>query len=160
MCGRWRTFPTQLRQFGYSEKATTTKNWRKFGNLIFYYFLPFHVSTHPRFFSDDVNSILWCTYRKGFSPLGSPQYTSDKGFGCMLRCGQMLLSEALKQIHLGRDWRWTKDSRDENYLKILSRFEDNKTAVYGIHQIALMGEDSGKTIGEWFSPNIIAQVIK
>jgi cysteine protease ATG4 len=72
----------------------------------------------------------------------------------------MLLAEAIKQIHLTRDWRWTVDTRDETYLKIVSRFEDNKAAVYGIHQIALMGEDSGKNIGEWFSPNIVSQVIK
>lgn len=78
----------------------------------------------------------------------------------MYRCGQMLLAEALKQIKLGSDWRWTKDTKDEDYLKIVNRFEDNKTAVYGIHQIALMGQDSGKQIGEWFSPNIIAQVLK
>lgn len=77
----------------------------------------------------------------------------------MLRCGQMLLAEALKQLHLG-DWLWTRDTRDEIYLNIVNRFEDNKTTPYGIHQIALMGQDSGKKISEWFSPNVIAQVLK
>jgi cysteine protease ATG4 len=72
----------------------------------------------------------------------------------------MLLAEALKQIHLPENWQWIRDTTDETYLKIVSRFEDNKAAVYGIHQIGLMGEDSGKSIGEWFSPNVIAQVIK
>ena len=99
--------------------------------------------------------------RKGFPPLGSsPQYTSDKGFGCMLRTGQMLLAEALKQIHLGREWRWTKETRDEKYLKIVNKFEDNKLAVFGIHQIAVMGQDSGKKISDWYSPCIISQVLK
>lgn len=122
------------------------------------------MTSSPNFFfrfflSQTVMSILWCTYRKGFPSLGSPQYTSDKGFGCMLRCGQMLLAEALKQLHLG-DWLWTRDTRDEIYLNIVNRFEDNKTTPYGIHQIALMGQDSGKKISEWFSPNVIAQVLK
>lgn len=27
----------------------------------------------------DVQSRIWCTYRKGFVPLGRPQLTSDKG---------------------------------------------------------------------------------
>ncbi|CRK92794.1 CLUMA_CG006328, isoform A [Clunio marinus] len=108
---------------------------------------------------DMVMSILWCTYRKAFPPLGSSQYTSDKGFGCMLRCGQMLLAEALKRVHLG-SFTWSRDTKDKIYLSIVNRFEDNKNAPYGIHQIGTMGQDSGKNIGEWFSPNVIAQVLK
>ena len=72
----------------------------------------------------------------------------------------MCIATSLLRIHLGRDWRWTKENRDENYLKIVSRFEDIKTAPYGIHQIGSFGVDSGKQIGEWFSPNVIAQVLK
>lgn len=105
-------------------------------------------------------SVLWCTYRKGFPALGSSQHTSDKGFGCMLRCGQMLLAETLKRVHMQRNWMWSRDTRDETYLKIVSRFEDSKTAPYGIHQISLMGQDSGKKISDWYSPNVIAQVLK
>lgn len=67
----------------------------------------------------------------------------------MMRCGQMLLAEALKQIKLGRDWRWSKETKDKVYLEILSRFEDNKEAVFSIHQIVTMGQDSGKSCGEW-----------
>lgn len=36
----------------------------------------------------DVQSRIWCTYRKGFVPLGRPQLTTDRGWGCMLRCGE------------------------------------------------------------------------
>jgi cysteine protease ATG4 len=78
----------------------------------------------------------------------------------MMRCGQMLLAEALTQLHIGRHWRWTTDSRDPTYLEIVSKFEDSKSAVFGIHQIAIMGQDSGKKISEWYSPNVIAQVIR
>lgn len=67
----------------------------------------------------------------------------------MMRCGQMLLAEALKQVKLGREWRWSKETRDKIYLQIISRFEDNKDAVFGIHQIVNMGQDSGKSCGEW-----------
>lgn len=54
-----------------------------------------------------IQSKLWCTYRKNWAhPLGSQQLTSDKGWGCMLRCGQMVLAEALRILHLGPDWFW------------------------------------------------------
>lgn len=60
---------------------------------------------------DDVNSRLWFTYRRCFTPVGSPQLTTDKGWGCMLRCGQMILAQTLVQLHLGREWRWTSETR-------------------------------------------------
>lgn len=82
------------------------------------------------------------------------------GFGCMLRCGQMLLAEALKRIHLGRGFIWTRDTINETYLNLVNRFEDSKAAPFGIHQIATMGQDSGRPVGEWYSPNVIAQVLK
>jgi cysteine protease ATG4 len=78
----------------------------------------------------------------------------------MIRCGQMLIAEALKRIHLSREWLWTRETKDEMYLMILNRFEDCKTSPYGIHQIAQLGLDSGKKVGEWFSPNEISQILK
>lgn len=51
----------------------------------------------------DIRSKLWFTYRKGFVPIGGTgsTFTSDKGWGCMLRCGQMVLGQALVSLHLG-----------------------------------------------------------
>lgn len=86
--------------------------------------------------------------------------TTDKGWGCMLRCGQMVLGQAIVLNELGRDWVWDPDTKDQTYLKILKKFEDSKKAPYSIHQIALMGESEGKKVGEWFGPNTVAQVLK
>jgi len=45
------------------------------------------------------------SYRKEFPAIGDSGQTSDQGWGCMLRCGQMVLAGALLEIKLGREWR-------------------------------------------------------
>jgi len=107
-----------------------------------------------------IRSRLWFSYRRNFVPIGDSGLTSDKGWGCMLRCGQMILAQALISRHLGSGWLWDSGKPDLNYLQIIKMFEDRKAAPYSIHQIALMGASEGKNVGEWFGPNTVAQVLK
>ncbi|KAI7693003.1 hypothetical protein SSS_03573 [Sarcoptes scabiei] len=122
------------------------------------------------------------TYRRNFPSISDTAYTSDSGWGCMLRCGQMVMARAFIILHLGRSWRWNYSDlksikrllsltdEDGNNLKelddyllyrsILKLFLDTKTAAYSIHQISLMGVTEGKNVGQWFGPNTIAQVLK
>uniref|UniRef100_T1KA70 Cysteine protease n=3 Tax=Tetranychus urticae TaxID=32264 RepID=T1KA70_TETUR len=116
---------------------------------------------------DDIRSKFWITYRKGFPKIDGSGPSSDFGWGCMLRCGQMVLSQALILKHLGRQWRWSKDKKEmiengsyKTYLKILSLFLDRKASPYSIHQISQMGATEGKAIGTWFGPNTVCQVLK
>uniref|UniRef100_A0A0N4ZMP5 Cysteine protease n=1 Tax=Parastrongyloides trichosuri TaxID=131310 RepID=A0A0N4ZMP5_PARTI len=109
-----------------------------------------------------VRSRLWMTYRKDFTKIGGTGPSSDQGWGCMLRCGQMLLAQAIVDIKLGKDWIWDINSSAENcdYIKILNLFQDDKTSNYSIHQIAQMGVSEGKCVGEWLGPNTVSQVLK
>ena len=63
---------------------------------------------------------------------GGTTYTSDRGWGCMLRCIQMLYSHTLIRHNFSRDWRWTKCS---TYNSILRDFLDDPNGLYSIQQI-------------------------
>jgi len=112
-------------------------------------------------FLQDFHSLFWFSYRKDFHPITPSTYTSDLGWGCMLRSGQMMLSQALSCHILGRDWRRSKDSTQlaSQYSQVLRWFDDKSSAPYSVHRIAQLGPKYGKSIGEWFGPSTIAQVL-
>jgi cysteine protease ATG4 len=113
---------------------------------------------------EDIRSKLWITYRRNFPPIDeNTRYTTDRGFGCMIRCGQMVLANALLYKNLGRDWIWSPNGLDQNppiYTRILKLFQDRQDCPYSIHRIVQIGQHEGKTVGEWFGPNTIAQALK
>ncbi|KAJ7746924.1 hypothetical protein DFH07DRAFT_1062874 [Mycena maculata] len=72
----------------------------------------------PQFYADFTTRV-WCTYRRDFDPIrdgGSKGWTSDAGWGCMLRTGQSLLANALLTIHVGRDWRKPPAPRSPSFF--------------------------------------------
>eukprot|EP01132_Coremiostelium_polycephalum_P011613 gene11613-14219_t len=114
------------------------------------------------FLLDFSSKVLWFSYRQGFPYIENTLYDNDCGWGCMLRSGQMLLSNILLQNTIGKDWK--KLNSDSIYpdvfYDIVRLFLDKPTSPFSIHNIALEGQRLGKNIGEWFAPTIISQTIK
>lgn len=141
----------------------------------------------PEEFSEDLYTRLWFTYRYGFpiierdkngpSPvsLGSflrgtldmqnmgKGFTSDSGWGCMIRTSQSLLANAFISLKLGRDWRLTNSSEEdiEIHWNIVEQFADIAEANYSIQNYVLYAAKyCGKRPGEWFGPSNAAKSIQ
>ncbi|KAI0791878.1 peptidase family C54-domain-containing protein [Abortiporus biennis] len=100
-------------------------------------------------------------------PLGGDKcWSSDAGWGCMLRTGQSLLANALLHLHLGRDWRrppYPIHTADyATYVQILTWFLDDPSPLcpFSVHRMALVGKQLGTKVGTWFGPSTAAGAIK
>ncbi|RYO95908.1 hypothetical protein DL766_005828 [Monosporascus sp. MC13-8B] len=136
----------------------------------------------PPAFLDDFESRIWMTYRSEFEPIAKSQdpkavtalsfsmrlksqlseqngFSSDSGWGCMIRSGQSLLANAMVSQRLGRGWRRGAQVREEK--EILSLFADDPRAPYSIHNFVRHGATAcGKYPGEWFGPSATARCIQ
>ena len=138
----------------------------------------------PPAFLEDFESRLWLTYRSGFPSIPRSQdptaaitfsvrlrnlaerdgFTSDTGWGCMIRSGQSLLANALMMLQLGREWRRKHHPSAAEILdeaRIISLFADDPKAPFSIHRFVQHGASAcGKHPGQWFGPSATASCIK
>jgi cysteine protease ATG4 len=127
-------------------------------------------SPHVAKFLKDFASLLWFSYRKDFPPIGPAAITSDIGWGCMLRTGQMMLAEALIIHFLGREWRLTEHDLQpySTYRQVLRLFADvpGPTSPFSLHNIVHKNKamtpvpDSNYKGEVWFAPSLIAKVLR
>ena len=135
----------------------------------------------PPEFLDDLESRPWLTYRNNFPPIPKSSdpnaatgmtfatrlrnignkdgFSSDTGWGCMIRSGQSLLANSLATLRYGRERR--KDDNMEAQKELLALFADTPEAPFGIHKMVEHGAQAcGKHPGEWFGPSAAARCIQ
>lgn len=92
-------------------------------------------------------------------------FTTDIGWGCMIRTGQSLLANALQIIHRGRSYRYSMEDNsntgDTSGRDFMSWFQDEFQYPFSIQNFVKAGyELSNKKPGEWFSPSAAARSIQ
>ena len=135
----------------------------------------------PADFLDDLESRIWLTYRSNFPPIPKSSdpaatsamsfstklrnlanqgaFTSDTGWGCMIRSGQSMLANTLAVLQLGREWRLGQ--QEQKHKALLALFADAPEAPFSIHKFVEHGAEAcGKHPGEWFGPSATAQCIQ
>ena len=70
--------------------------------------------------------------------------------------------KSFKIIILFQEWEWQSNCENQPlaYRKVLKKLSDDRNCCYSIHQIAQMGVQEGKEVGQWFGPNTIAQSLR
>ncbi|XP_053680300.1 cysteine protease ATG4D [Anopheles nili] len=117
-------------------------------------------------FRRDFISRIWMTYRREFQTMDDSNYTSDCGWGCMIRSGQMLLAQGLVAHFLGRSWRWDVSLftiyEESIHRKVIRWFGDtsSKTSPFSIHTLVALGKESGKKPGDWYGPGAVAHLLR
>ena len=92
-------------------------------------------------------------------------FTTDIGWGCMIRTGQSLLANALQTLLLGKHFTLQESKGDQNALSVrnnvLSWFFDRQVAPFSIQNFVKKGTKlSGMKPGEWFGPAATASAIR
>ncbi|KAL8603527.1 hypothetical protein ACOMHN_052756 [Nucella lapillus] len=116
-------------------------------------------------FQADFTSRLWFTYRREFSPIGSSRMTTDCGWGCMLRSGQMMMAQALVLHFLRRDWKVYSEQKREDlafYREIIRWFGDipSDKVPFSLHRLVELGTSVGKMPGDWYGPASVAHIFR
>lgn len=124
-------------------------------------------------FEADYRSKLWMSYRRNFEEVPGTTLTSDCGWGCMLRSGQMMIAQALVLHWLGRHWRrrtnnqeevtsletWKQDRLHRVILRLFGDNPDSSASPLSLHCLVGLGAGLGRKAGDWFGPATTAHLV-
>jgi hypothetical protein len=111
------------------------------------------------FLDEHIRETIWFSYREKMPAIMPETFTKkaitcDRGWGCMIRCGQMMLAECIKR-HYEFQGKLIQEIKQESLLTIISLFMDSiKEAIiapFSIQQLCRVAyETFGSRPGEWY----------
>lgn len=110
---------------------------------------------------EDFSSKVWCTYRRDFLAIGHTPVTSDVGWGCTLRSGQMLVAEALVRHMHGAGNAGVPSASTGSIADVVALFWDHPSAncPFSIHNIC-KPEHQGVVVGRWLGPWVLCKALE
>ena len=116
---------------------------------------------------DDESSLFWFSYRCDFPQIAPYGFTTDAGWGCMLRSAQMMLAQALRMHYQTRDWRPPQslakrrlDPFTRRVLTWMADFPSKSENVYSLHNMVAAGIARYQVLpGEWWGPGTVSHVL-
>ena len=113
---------------------------------------------HSMLFTENIGSTL----SNPRSLINNDTYTTDVGWGCMIRTSQTLLANAYQLLLLGRDFNFAPDKESKKHNEIIDMFRDNSTAPFSIHNFLKVAGELPLQVkpGQWFGPNAASLSIR
>lgn len=93
--------------------------------------------------------------------IDNDNFTTDVGWGCMIRTSQSLLANAYQLLLFGRDFNYDGD-KCTGHNKIIDMFMDDPKAPFSLHNFIRVASELPLKVrpGQWFGPNAASLSIK
>lgn len=90
-------------------------------------------------------------------------FTTDCGWGCMIRTSQLLLANALQTLLFGRDYVYDPESPNvHTHNELVDLFQDKLDSPFSLHNFVRVAQELPLQVkpGEWFGPSAASLSIK
>jgi len=151
------------------EKEVVEAMKKSASSCIYYFMLGYVCKDRKEVYDKTSTHLIWFTYRHDFREIAPYGYTSDAGWGCMLRSAQMLLCYTLQCHQVATS---SSNSNNNNHSDMDSTnpiwkyFIDQPTnsqqgdGWFSIHNMVAVGMKYNQLPGEWYSPGIACHIVR